>query len=457
MKPLSGPILTAEQMRAAEQGALTDGVTLYDLMERAGAAVAEAVWRFGGGRATLILCGPGNNGGDGYVAARLLKARGLDVRVAALREPRAPEAIEARSRWDGPVEALEDAKPAPVLVDALFGTGLARALEDEVRTPLHELADAARFVLAVDVPSGVDTDTGADLGAPSAHLTLALGSLKHAHFLYPAAHICGDVMVADIGVRPSPHAHCRVLEKPPISRPWFTDHKYTRGYVAIVGGEMAGAAMLAAQAALRLAGYVAVVGARRPGPSALVHKRWDDIESDRRVDAILVGPGLGRGEASRAALAKAFACGKPLVIDGDALALTTVVELAARPGMQILTPHEGEFAKLFGDLEGNRIDQVRAAAVMSRSVVVLKGAATIVAEPDGQVWLSTRASGWLATAGTGDVLAGIAAARLAVQKNCAVAAGEAIWLHSEAARLAGPALTADDLPKYIPAAVAACL
>ncbi len=451
-----GPILTAAEMRAAEQAAVGNGVTLYDLMERAGAAVAEAVWRFGGGRPTLILCGPGNNGGDGYVAARLLAARGLDVRVAALREPRAPEAVEARSRWTGPVESLDDAEPAPVLVDALFGTGLARPLEDAVVTPLHRLREAAKFVIAIDVPSGVGTDDGAGMGGITADVTLALGALKPAHCLQPAVEMCGAIKVAEIGLKIEAF-DTWTMSCPAIWEPSARKHKYTRGLVAIVGGRMGGAAMLAARAAMRLAGYTVIVGARRSGPDALVHRRWSDVENDAKIGAVLIGPGLGRDDDAKAKLDRALATKHPLVLDGDALHLLSAKQLRERDGIHILTPHDGEFEKLFGVLSGSRIDRARAAAAASRSIVVLKGATTVIAAPDGRVTAATAAPGWLASAGTGDVLAGIAAARLAAIKGAFRAAGQAVWLHSEAARLAGPALTADDLPRHIPAAVSTCL
>ena len=207
-------ILTGDEMRTAEAAA---DCSLSELMERAGAAVAEAVWRYGGGRPTLILCGPGNNGGDGYVAARLLKARGLDVRVAALREPRSELGIAARALWNGPVETLAGAEPAPVLVDALFGTGLKRALEDETVSALARLAGAAHFTMAVDLPSGVGTDDGAALGAIPVDLTLALGSLKPANLLHPAAGLCGAVRVADIGINCM--STVSVIERPRLAEP----------------------------------------------------------------------------------------------------------------------------------------------------------------------------------------------------------------------------------------------
>ena len=456
--PPSHSILTAAEMRAAEDVVIANGTSVAELMERAGAAVADAVWRYGGERPTLILCGPGNNGGDGYVAARLLQARGLDVRVAAIREPKAPAAIEARRGWTGPVEALGDAVSAPVLVDALFGTGLARPLEPAIAQPLARLAEEAKFRIAVDLPSGVGTDDGAALGAVQADLTLALGAMKPAHLLQPAAALCGVVRTADIGVEAE--SRCWSLAKAQLSAPSPTAHKYSRGMVAVVGGAMAGASMLSAKAAMRIAGYVAIVGAKRTGPDALVHRRWEDVAEDHRIGALLIGPGLGRGEKAQAALNLAHATDHPLILDADALTLLAdgdFDQFRARPRPAILTPHEGEFQRLFGTLPGSKIERARAAAVQSNAVIILKGADTVIAAPDGRVVIAPLAPGWLASAGTGDVLAGIAAALLAHVGDPFWAACDAVWLHNEAARVAGPGLIADDLPALLPTAVARCL
>lgn len=445
-------ILTTDEMRAAEAYA---DCSLSELMEHAGRAVADAVWRYGGGRPTLILCGPGNNGGDGYVAARFLKEWGLDVRVAGLREPRAQLAIAARAAWDGPVETLADAETAPVLVDALFGTGVKRELEAETVTAISRLIAKAWFKVAVDLPSGVGADNGAMLGAANVDLTIALGSLKPAHFLFPAAGACGIVRVADIGIQCS--SETRIIERPLIQTPGAQAHKYKRGFAVIVGGAMGGAAMLSVKAAMPLAGYVALVGGRRLGPDALVSRRWEDVVADKRVGAMLIGPGLGRDDKARTLLEQVLAAPYALVLDADALLLVSHDALKVLNRPVILTPHEGEFAALFPDIQGSKIERARAAAVAVKAVIILKGADTIVAAPDGRVAVSRPASGWLASAGTGDVLAGIAVALLASGRDAFDAACAAIWLHSEAARRAGPGLIADDLPKQLPAAIAACL
>lgn len=449
------PILTAAEMRDAERDAVAGGISLAELMERAGAAIAEAAWRYGCGREVLILCGPGNNGGDGYVAACVLKARGASVRVAASGEPGTDLASAARARWNGPVEALETARTAPVIVDALFGTGLSRALDRQVAAALARLCGAAGLSLAADLPSGVGSDDGTALGASAVTMTLALGAMKPAHCLQPAAALCGTVRVADIGIEAA--SSLNLLARPVLREPGPDMHKYKRGHVAIAGGAMGGAAMLAARAAMRVAGYVAVTGARRQGPDALVHRRWDDVAADERVGALLIGPGLGRDERARAMLDAAMATRHPLVLDADALMLAGVETLAGLDRPVILTPHEGEFAALFGAMAGSKVERARQAARQARAVIILKGADTVIAEPGGQAWIAPPAPGWLASAGTGDVLAGLAAALLASGMTAADAAKAAVWLHGEAARRAGPALIADELIAHLPGAVAACL
>jgi ADP-dependent NAD(P)H-hydrate dehydratase / NAD(P)H-hydrate epimerase len=454
---VSGPILTASEMRAAEDLAMAGDVSVEALMERAGQAVAEAVWRFGGGQPTLILCGPGNNGGDGYVAARRLMERGLDVRVAACSEPMTEVAIAARNRWTGAVEQLEEAQPAPVLVDALFGTGLTRPLDAKIRNPLKRLADSARYILAVDVPSGVGTDDGTDLGGASADVTLALGSLKPAHVLFPAARLCGLTKIQDIGILTSSVMH--VLNRPILPAPAAQDHKYRRGLAAVVGGQMIGAGVLAARAAMRIAGYVVAVNLKGLGPDALVHREWSEIASDDRVGALLIGPGLGRDANARKQLDHAMHTVHPLVLDADAIRLLADAELLnlrRRSTPMIMTPHSGEFDALFGNGPGSKIDRARAAAAKSGAVMVLKGADTVIAAPDGRARVSVGAPGWLASAGTGDVLAGLIAGCLANSLAPFEAASAAVWLHTEAARIAGPGLIADDLSAAVPEAIARC-
>lgn len=433
--PRPRPILTAAAMRAAEAG--HDPATL---MARAGAGLAHAVHGFTAGAPALVLAGPGNNGGDGLIAATLLRARGVAVRVAA------PDPSRVADHWTGPVEPLADAAPAPVLVDALFGTGLARSLADDIATPLVRLAAAARARIAVDLPSGVGADDGALLGpVPRFDLTVAFGALKPAHRLQPAASLCGRIVLVDIGVDTS--GDLTEIAAPARRVPGADAHKYSRGMVAVVAGAMPGAAALAAEAAARGgAGYVLMLGGEgQGGPHAIVRRAWDDAAlDDPRIGALLVGPGLGRDARARERLDAALAARRPMVLDGDALRLVGLPRLK-RLDRPVLTPHEGEFARLFGDLPGSKVDRARAAAARSGAIVLLKGADSVVAAPDGRAALLPPAPGWLATAGTGDVLAGVVAARLAVGDDPFDAACAAAWLHAEAARRAGPGLIADDL------------
>jgi ADP-dependent NAD(P)H-hydrate dehydratase / NAD(P)H-hydrate epimerase len=447
-------ILTVAQMREAEAAVMAGGISIDALMERAGAAVAEAVWRFGGGCETLILCGPGNNGGDGYVAARHLKQRGLNVRVAALTEPKSAAAITARSKWDGPVETLSNADPAPILVDALFGTGLTRPLEPSVTLPLKRLCQAAKFTIAVDVPSGVGTDDGAMLGWEvvdhPADLTLALGALKPAHVLFPAAHYCGQIKLLDIGISASSDV-CLGHQGRTHLRPEYWQHKYNRA-VAVVSDEMPGAAQLAANAAAHIAGYTLLVSETDlPNATAsLVQRRLADVLSDDRFKTFVVGPGLGTGADARATLQTLIESECDLVIDADALTILAQIGLdgvLTRKGVTILTPHEGEFKRLFGDLSGSKIDRARAAALKANSVIIYKGADTVIASPEDYRWATVTpfASPWLASAGTGDVLTGITGALLSFLKPPRLAASAAVALHGQIARQVGPGLTADDM------------
>jgi hydroxyethylthiazole kinase-like uncharacterized protein yjeF len=457
---MSRPILTAAQMRAAEDSAIAAGTGAAELMERAGAAAAEAIRRFAGLMPTLILCGPGNNGGDGYVIARHLARRGARVRVAALAEPRTPEARSARAAWPGPVEPLNEAAAAPVLVDALFGTGLARPLDVALSKRLHDLAAAARVRVAIDLPSGVATDDGAILSpVPEFDLTIGFATLKPSHLLQPAARHMGRVVIADIGLKGE--SRLGLIEKPALPGPGPDDHKYTRGHLLVVGGIMPGAAALAAGAGARSgAGYVTLVGEGGTVPNAVVrrpHDALDEALADRRVKAVLIGPGLGRDAGAWAKLVRVMESPHPVVLDGDALWLIADKGgFNERKAPTVSTPHSGEFATLYGD-EGSKVEAARSAARRAGHTIVYKGSDTLVVKPDGQAAIARPAPAWLASAGTGDVLAGIVAARCATGAAAFEAACAGVWLHGRAAQLAGPGLVADDLIAHLPAALASCL
>ncbi|BBC99807.1 MULTISPECIES: NAD(P)H-hydrate dehydratase [Sphingobium] len=451
-----GPILTAAQMRAAEQAAFDTGVDDYGLMETAGAAAAEIIWRAGHRRDALILCGPGNNGGDGFVIGRLLRDRGVAVRIAALGDSRTASSRRARAAWDGPVEDVMTAAPAGQLIDALFGTGLTRGLDEAMAARLCQLSEAATISHAIDLPSGVDSDSGALLSVvPRFDICVALGAYKPAHLLQPAAAHMGRLVLADIGIAVPTEVHH--LGAPALCAPGANAHKYTRGLVAVVAGEMVGAACLSAEAAARSgAGYVRLIAdvAVPVLSHAIVRSASLDLD---RAKAVLVGPGLGRDDAAWDRLAVVTKAGGPFVADADALWLFAEKGFGDLSRPAIMTPHEGEFNRLFGDLPGSKIDRALAAARSCGSVVVYKGADSVVAAPDGRAAVASGASPWLSTAGTGDVLAGLAAGRLAVTGDPFRAACEAVWLHGDAARRAGPAFVADDLLATLPAAIAARL
>ncbi|MGZ8361318.1 MAG: NAD(P)H-hydrate dehydratase [Allosphingosinicella sp.] len=451
--------MTAAEMRAAEEASIAAGTPVETLMERAGIAAADAVWSYAGPLPALVLCGPGNNGGDGYVVARELRARGMEVRVAALAEPKSKAAAAARAGWGGAVEPLDGAPGAPLLIDALFGTGLARPLDAALAGRLNDLAQSAQVRVAVDLPSGVATDDGAILSpVPDFDLTITFQTLKPSHLLQPAARHMGRIIVADIGIAAQSGLH--VVARPRLRAPGPDDHKYSRGYVAVLAGEMPGACALAAAAAARAgAGYVRLFAAEhvRGVPSAVVQSPGAGFGDDPRIGAVALGPGLGTGETGERLLETVLSGQAPLVLDADALNLLARAGLWNFHRTPILTPHAGEFARLFGRPEGSKIDQARTAAKQYRAVFVYKGADTVVAAPDGRAAIASSASHWLASAGTGDVLTGIVAAMRAGGMDAFEAACAGVWLHGRAAALAGPALIADDLIDQLPAAVAECL
>jgi hydroxyethylthiazole kinase-like uncharacterized protein yjeF len=439
-------------MIAAEQAAIEAGQTVETLMERAGAALAEAALRFSGGKPALILCGPGNNGGDGYVAARHLASRGVRVRVACLSDPVTDAARQARAAWSGAVEALTGSTPPePLLIDAIFGTGLKRGLEPSVAKVFFRLCSEARLSIACDLPSGVASDDGRLLSdVPAFDLTVTFGAMKAAHRLAPAMHRCGRVVVADIGV--AAHSAWNEIGAPAVPPLHEGGHKFDRGLVHALAGKMPGAIALAASAAARVgAGYVRVTTSRPVAglPAAIVQTDSAEI-NDPRIGCLLVGPGMGDIPQL---LTLALTSAAPKVIDADGITQLLEPE-RLRNQDAILTPHSGEFVRLFGELPGSKADQALAAASRSGAVIVYKGPDTLVAAPDGRLGFAPPAAEWLATAGTGDVLAGIVAAMRARGLPAFEAACAGVWLHGRAAEAAGPDMIADDLADAIPAALA---
>jgi NAD(P)H-hydrate epimerase len=473
-------LLSVAEMARADRAAVAAGVAGTTLMENAGAAIAQQIvsrWRQ---CPVAVLCGPGNNGGDGFVVARLLTQAGWPVRLALLGERRRlkGDAAHMAGRWNGPIEPptpaiLED---AGLIVDALFGAGLTRPLEGAGRRLIEAAGKTGAPVVAVDLPSGVHGDSGAVLGfAAQATLSVTFFRRKPGHLLLPGRLLCGEVITGDIGIpepilveiAPRQHDNGPPLWRGHFPRPSPGDHKYTRGHVVIAGGEaMTGAARLAARGAMRIgAGMVgiasppvaaAIYAAAMPGVLVTPVARPVDflaLLGDRRISAILVGPGNGTNDTTRAHALAALGTRRPVVLDADALNVFEgdVDALASSiRGPCVLTPHEGEFARLFGDLSGSKLERARAAAAMSGAIVVLKGADTVVAGPDGQASIATNAPPTLATAGAGDVLAGMILGLMGQGMPPMAAASAAVWLHGAAANAFGPGLIAEDLPEQLP-------
>jgi len=480
MRPFDHALLTPAEMAAADHAAVASGVSEAELMDAAGRAVAEAVQRRWSKRPVGVLCGPGNNGGDGFAAARYLAIEGWPVRLGLLgaRAQLTGAAAHHAARYRGEVEPLTPAllDGAAIAIDAIFGAGLSRPVDGAARTMIEALIERRIATLAVDVPSGVDGASGAIRGiAPQAQATVTFFRKKPGHLLFPGRACCGALTVAQIGIEDE------VLEKigprqfengPPLwleRYPWAShaDHKYSRGHAVIAGGPtLTGAARLAARAAGRVgAGLVTLAAPAAAWPvyaaaltSAIVRpihalKDFTTLIGDTRVRAVLVGPGAGVAPETKATALAALATGHATVLDADALTVFADAPkalFAAIKGATVLTPHEGEFARIFSS-EGDKLARARAAAKQSGAVVLLKGPDTVIAAPDGRAAINANAPPELATGGTGDVLAGLATGLLAQGLDAFDAACAACWLHGEAARQMGPGLIAEDLIDTLPA------
>jgi hydroxyethylthiazole kinase-like uncharacterized protein yjeF len=456
--PSPPPLLTSAEMRAAEAVAMATGTPALELMERAAARAAAAILAYAPHRRALVLAGPGNNGGDGYGVAVALAAAGLTVEVAALAPPATEPARTMAARWHGPTVPLAQATPAPLIIDALFGTGLTRAMPAAVTEALARCAAGNRLV-ALDIVSNIDAATGAALGpVQPAILTIAFAAAKPGHLLGAGARVTGRLVTADIGITVPQTSLARVPRPAQSPLPQDT-HKYQRGHVLIIEGESSGAARLAALAALRAgAGLVTLAGPDSRVPADAFMHREDSaaaaLLADPRCRAIVFGPGLAPGARSQDWLARLFASPVPLILDAGALALITPEQLRTATALLVLTPHEGEFHALFGEIGPDRVAAVRDAAARAGAIVLLKGPQTLIAAPDGRVLINDHASPRLATAGSGDVLAGVIASLVAQGQPAFEAAATAAWLHGEAGLRAGPGLIADDLPALIAAAIA---
>jgi NAD(P)H-hydrate epimerase len=504
-------LLSAAEMGQADALAVASGVASLLLMENAGAGVAEAAGRIAGRqRATIaVLCGPGNNGGDGFVAARLLRERGYKVLVGLLGERAAlkGDAASMAARWGDAVEPLPvDAQAlagTDLIIDALFGAGLSRPLDGVAADVVAAVNASGKPVLAVDVPSGLDGSTGQANGpVVQATATVTFFRMKPGHLLLPGRLLCGKVELADIGIPAAvlgqigarTFANRQSLCASTYPWPRTDGHKYKRGHAVVISGppESTGAARLGARAALRAgAGLVTVAGSPAATAINATHETAvmvravandgaiAELLSDARHNAVLIGPGAGVGRLTAATVATVLASPAAVVLDADALTSFALRDgdapvratgfgfvlrgaepeptgarlfeaIRARQAAVVLTPHAGEFKRLFGAIDGSKLDLARRAAETSGAIVVLKGADTVIASPDGRAAINDNAPPWLATAGAGDVLAGLITGLLAQGMPAFEAACAAVWLHGECATLFGPGLIAEDLPETLP-------
>jgi hydroxyethylthiazole kinase-like uncharacterized protein yjeF len=495
-------ILTTGQMANADSLAIAGGVPSMTLMDNAAAAItrtANQILQKSSGRRVLVLCGPGNNGGDGYVAARLLRSARIKVRVAALtpRENLRGDALAAAGAWDGSVEPTETCSfdGADLVVDALFGAGLARDIEGpaaELVTRLNKWRrDSRQHVVAVDMPSGIDGTTGAVRGvAVEADATVTFFRLKSGHLLLPGRLHCGALTCAHIGIRagvlkdiaPDIFVNAPGFWLEALPFPSVEGHKYSRGHALVVSGgaSFTGAARLAAMAALRAGGGLVTLASPKDAMAinagaltSVMLREADDalalagLLADSRINVVALGPGLGVSAATREKVETALAGGsasRGYVLDADALTSFSQEPerlwraIKAAPGPVVLTPHAGEFARLF-DPKGltpsgaplSKLDKARAAARESGAILLFKGPDTVVAAPDGRATILSYASPWLATAGSGDTLTGIIAGLLAQGMAPLAAASCGAWMHARAAAIFGPGLIADDIAATLPA------
>ena len=459
-----GPeLLTTEEMYRADALAVAAGVPSLALMERAGRAVAEEIVRRFGARPVLVLCGPGNNGGDGFVVARYLRRWGWPLRLALLgpRDALTGDAATMAARWTGAVEQGVDVTGAGLIVDALFGAGLSRPVPEEI---VRAVSAAGVPVVSVDVPSGLDGTTGAARGAAiRADVTVTFFRKKPGHLLMPGRDLCGELVVADIGLPAAVLAEIEPKQRenaaPHLPRAAAQGHKYGRGHALVVsGGPLnTGASRLAAEAALRSgAGLVTLSGradalavhAAQVSAIMLSDAELASLLADRRRNAVCIGPAAGCGAETRSNVETVLMSGAAAVLDADAL--TAFEEEAERlfrlvamvPGRPVvMTPHDGEFSRLFKGLYeevDSKLERARTAAHVSGAVIVLKGADTVIAQPNGKARINANAPPSLATAGSGDVLAGIVTGLLAQGMSGFEAAAAGVWLHGAAAARCRP-------------------
>ncbi len=488
-QPAMIELLSNEEMAEADRLTIAAGATGVDLMEHAGRAIADAVaLRQPLGTSIVVVAGPGNNGGDGFVAARLLAERGFRVRLLSLggKDRLRGDAAEAARHFAGGIEpaAPGGLADAGVIIDAIFGAGLARPVEGAALEMIGAMNACAAPILAVDLPSGINGSTGARLGtAIEATETVTFFRRKPGHLLLPGRLCCGKVRLADIGIkpevlsriRPRTFANASELWNSVFPVPQIDAHKYARGHAVVVSGGLArtGAARLAARGALRAgAGLVTIASPRdavavHGAANVAVMVRPVDgaaelaaMLEDRRLNAVVLGPGGGVGAATRELVAAALTGKRAVVLDADALTSfaddpAALWAATADRSATVMTPHQGEFGRVFKEEPAvidaaSKLDAARAAARISNTIVVLKGPDTVIAAPDGRAAITDNAPPWLATAGSGDVLSGMIAGLLAQGMPGFEAACAAVWLHGEAGNAVGPGLISEDLPEALP-------
>jgi hydroxyethylthiazole kinase-like uncharacterized protein yjeF len=472
-------LLTPDEMADVDRRAIAWGASGFDLMEAAGRAVAEAVWSRRTMGPVTVLCGPGNNGGDGFAAARHLAAIGWPVRLALLgsRDALAGDAARHAGLWQGAVEPFSPdvLDGAEAVVDAIFGAGLSRAVDGAAGAMIAALKERKTPAWAVDIPSGVDGASGSVRGvAAPAEVTVTFFRKKPGHVLFPGRSLCGTIVLADIGIPASVLEEItpKTFENAPglwLSRyPWpsINGYKYMRGHALVLGGEeITGAGRLAALSAMHVGAGLVTLAAPQPvwtvyatSLTGVMVRRFEGLEgfsaqlADKRINAIAIGPGAGAGPVTRQYVMAALATKRAVVLDADALtSFADEPELLFRAvsGPCVLTPHEGEFVRLF-DFKGDKLERARRAAVKSNAVVLLKGADTVIAAPDGRAIINSNAPPQLATGGSGDVLTGFVAGLLAQGLDAFDAAAAAAWLHGEAATQMGLGLVAEKLPEALP-------
>lgn len=501
-------LLTKRQMSDADRFAVARGTPSLSLMEHAARAVADAAKAMSAAPCpVVVVAGPGNNGGDGFGAARLLASNGYDVRVALVGDAATlkGDAAEMFRRWSGRTEVASPSSlpGAQLIIDAIFGAGLSRAPDGAVAAMIDAINESGANVLSVDVPSGLDGATGAAPGAVvRADRTITFFRKKPGHLLLPGRVLCGEVIVAQIGIpdtaldaiKPNIFENTQALWRAAYPWPKLDGHKYSRGHVVVVSGpaEQTGAARLGARGALRIgAGLVTVVGDRAAIAVNAAHLTGVMVRAiagpgglsaflaDERRNAVLIGPGAAPGPSTAADVLATLRSKAAVTLDADALTSFTPEPATGdaassgfgflggrtddafspdalfnaikdRAAAVVMTPHDGEFKRLFGDLDGDKLSRTRFAAHTSGAVVVLKGADTVIAHSDGRAAINANAPPWLATAGSGDVLAGFVTGLLAQGMPAFEAACAAVWLHGAAASRFGIGLIAEDLPETLP-------